>query len=166
MERPGSVELSGKRTSLQRVYEDQRQAIDKLLAEFQARASGPGGAFSDFVRSEMSGHGAGKKLERAAAERVIRELQNLLTKTQSVAGLGQEISALVHEGNQPLTAISNYAAGCRHLVRLGRQEELDGILQKIIGLSERAFQSGRNIRELVGESDPAANASVTSSVIE
>lgn len=110
--------------SLQTICDDQQQAIHKL----------------------MSGNGS-------SAERRARELEDLLTNTGSLAVLGRSVAALVHEIIQPLTATTTYAAGCRHLVRLGRYDELDGVLQQIIDQGDRAAQVANRMRELVGVSD-------------
>ena len=53
--------------------------------------------------------------EVKARERRIRQLQAELAHVQRLNELGQMVTALVHEVNQPLTAISNYAAAGRHL---------------------------------------------------
>lgn len=150
MEARQATDFSG---SLQTICESQTQKISRLIADCEAQAVNPGGAFLDFVRSGTSGRFPAASEDGAAVERRMRELEDLLTMTQSLTALGQTIAALVHEVSQPLTATSNYAAGCRHLVRLGRYDELDGVLQQIIDQGDRAFQIAHRIRELVGASD-------------
>lgn len=150
MEPRQATEFSG---SFQIICEAQRQTIRRLIAECEAQPLNTGGAFLDFVRSGTSGQFPVASGDGAAAERRVRELEDLLTMTQSLTALGQTIAALVHEVSQPLTATSDYAAGCRHLVRLGRYDELDGVLQQIIDQGDRAFQIAHRIRELVGASD-------------
>ena len=54
----------------------------------------------------------------------ILELQAELAHVQRLNELGQVVSTLVHEVNQPLTAISNYVSACRRLVMTGDQERV------------------------------------------
>ena len=49
-------------------------------------------------------------IERRERERRLNEMEAILIHLSRVSGLGQNVSALAHEVNQPLTAISNYAA--------------------------------------------------------
>lgn len=160
VEQREQAEASAKWASLQALCGEQRKAIEGLLAG--SRLSGRG-VFLDFVHFGMSGRaitGSGGH----AAERRIRELQEMLAKTETLADLVQAMVSLVHEVNQPLTAIGLYAAGCRNLVRRGRQDELDSVLRQIIEQGDRAWQVTQRIRELIGVSDVVANASGSSPV--
>jgi hypothetical protein len=79
--------------------------------------------------------------EREAQERRIRELQSELTHVQRLTELGQVVSALVHEVNQPLTALGNYVNACRRLLTSGKQEQLQSVLTKIGDQTDRARES-------------------------
>ena len=58
---------------------------------------------------------------RNARDERIQELQAELVHVQRLTELGQVVSTLVHEVNQPLTAISNYVNACRRLVTAGTE---------------------------------------------
>jgi two-component system sensor kinase FixL len=87
--------------------------------------------------------------EREMQERHIRELQTELAHVQRLTELGQVVSALVHEVNQPLTAIGNYVNASRRLLVAGKQEHLQGALKQISDQTERARQIVQRIREFV-----------------
>lgn len=140
--------------SLQAICADQQHAIRRLLADFQTPLLGSGGVFLDFVRSGMSGRATMASEDGGSAERRVRELEDLLTNTQRLLALSQTVNMLLHELSQPLTAIGIYAAACRHLVLLGRQQELDGVLRHINEQGERTFQIIERIRELTGAPGP------------
>ena len=61
---------------------------------------------------------------RNIRDQQILELQAELAHVQRLNELGQVVSTLVHEVNQPLTAISNYVNACRRLVKTGDQERI------------------------------------------
>ena len=76
--------------------------------------------------------------EREEHERRIRELQAELAHVQRLTELGQVVSALVHEVNQPLTAIGNYVNASRRLLVAGKQEQIERALKQIGDQTERA----------------------------
>ncbi len=84
--------------------------------------------------------------QREAQEHHIRELQSELMHVQRVTELGQVVSALVHEVNQPLTAIGNYVNASRRLLVAGKQEQVEGVLMQIGDQAERARQIVERIR--------------------
>jgi PAS domain S-box-containing protein len=87
--------------------------------------------------------------ERDARERRIQELQTELAHVQRITELGQVVSALVHEVNQPLTAISNYVNASRRLFATGRTEQVQNALRQIATQTNRARQIVQRIREFV-----------------
>jgi two-component system, LuxR family, sensor kinase FixL len=87
--------------------------------------------------------------ERNAREQHIRELQTELAHIQRLTELGQVVSALVHEVNQPLAAIGNYVNACRRLLRSAKTEQTAEGLDKIAGQTERARQIVQSIRDFV-----------------
>ena len=104
--------------------------------------------------------------EREVQERRIRELQVELAHVQRLTELGQVVSALVHEVNQPLTAIGNYVNACRRLMASGRQEQLQGALQQIGDQTDRARQIVQRIREFVKKRDVQMRAEHLPQVID
>lgn len=91
-----------------------------------------------------------KRLERALQEandqleskvrertRALEETQGELVQAEKMAALGRMSSAVVHELNQPLTALKTYVAICRQLIELHELAQLDGNLQLINDLTAR-----------------------------
>lgn len=123
--------------------------IDLSVGEF--RTSGellPGGqhGFVGIIRDLT---------ERKAQTREAEELRTRLTHVGRLGTLGEMVSGIAHEVNQPLTAISNYASACRRLAQAGTLggEELIGTLEKISAQAERAGQVIRGLRSLVRRRD-------------
>jgi two-component system, LuxR family, sensor kinase FixL len=87
--------------------------------------------------------------ERETQERRVRELQTELAHVKRLTELGQAVSALVHEVNQPLTAIGNYINASLRLLASGKQEQLQGALKQIGDQTDRARQIVQRIREFV-----------------
>jgi two-component system sensor kinase FixL len=92
--------------------------------------------------------------ERHAQESRIRELQSELAHVQRLTELGQVVSTLVHEVNQPLTAIGNYVNASRRLLVAGKQEQVEGALKQIGDQTGRARQIVERIREFVRKGEP------------
>ena len=87
--------------------------------------------------------------ERDTREQRIRDLQTELAHVQRLTELGQVVSTLVHEVNQPLAAIGNYVNACRRLLRSGKADQVADALEKIAGQTERARQIVQSIRDFV-----------------
>jgi two-component system, LuxR family, sensor kinase FixL len=96
----------------------------------------------------------------------IQELQAELAHIQRLNELGQVVSTLVHEVNQPLTAISNYVNACRRLVETGDQERIQSILQRITDQTNRTRGIVERIRDFVKKRDFQMRAENLSQVIE
>ena len=103
---------------------------------------------------------------RNAREQRIQELQSELAHVQRLNELGQVVSTLVHEVNQPLTAISNYVNACRRLVTTGDQERVQSALERIADQANRAREIVQRIREFVQKRDVQMRAENLSQVIE
>jgi two-component system sensor kinase FixL len=85
--------------------------------------------------------------ERQEAERRFQELQSELVHVSRLTALGEMASALAHELNQPLSAITNYVTGSRQL--LARDEPpLDKVRGGLDKASEQALRAGQIIRRL------------------
>jgi two-component system sensor kinase FixL len=93
--------------------------------------------------------------ERKAQTREAEALRQRLTHVGRIGTLGEMVSGIAHEVNQPLTAISNYANACRRMVGAGTitGPELSQTLEKISQQAERAGQVIRGLRALVRRRD-------------
>ena len=92
--------------------------------------------------------------ETRERDRRLAEIQAELTHVSRLSELGQLVSALVHEVNQPLTAIGNYAQAIQRLLAAGNAERVPLALEKIVEQTERAYQIIQRLRDFVrkGES--------------
>ncbi|MEZ5829643.1 MAG: PAS domain S-box protein [Dongiaceae bacterium] len=85
--------------------------------------------------------------ERQETERRLHEVQDDLIHVSRLSAMGELASALAHELNQPLTAISNYLLAARQLVQRGPEHAERAM--DIIGRSiDQAARAGRIIRQL------------------
>ena len=89
------------------------------------------------------------------AEREAEGLRARLAHAGRIGTLGEMVSGIAHEVNQPLTAIANYASACRRMLQSGNttSEELVATLEKISGQAERAGQVIRGLRSLTRKRD-------------
>jgi len=85
-----------------------------------------------------------------AANSEAEQLRSRLTHVSRLGTLGEMVSGIAHEVNQPLTAIANYAYAGRRLLRTGKagEEDLAVVLDKIGAQAERAGQVIRGLRNL------------------
>jgi two-component system sensor kinase FixL len=86
-------------------------------------------------------------------ERRLHELQAELIHVSRLNELGQMVSALAHEVNQPLAAMANYLNGARRLFASGNTEAAQRALDLVSEQSERARQIIRRLRDLVRKGD-------------
>ena len=82
-------------------------------------------------------------------ERRLNEMEAVLVHMSRVSELGQNVSALIHEVNQPLTAIANYAAASIQLIKSSQGERLMPILQQLAEQVARAADIVRHLREFI-----------------
>jgi two-component system sensor kinase FixL len=100
----------------------------------------------------------GEIVDRTAlfeANREAEELRDRLAHVGRIGTLGEMVSGIAHEVNQPLTAIASYASACRRMM-LGNQAsagEMLSILEKIATQAERAGQVIRGLRALAKRAD-------------
>jgi two-component system sensor kinase FixL len=89
--------------------------------------------------------------DRQETERRLHEVQADLIHVSRVSAMGELASALAHELNQPLTAISNYLLAARQLVQRGPEhaERASEIIGKSIDQAMRAGQIIRQLRSFV-----------------
>jgi two-component system sensor kinase FixL len=93
--------------------------------------------------------------EREARDHRLAELQAELIHVSRVSELGQMVSALAHEVNQPLTAVANYLSGIRRLLPEDSPAPLRPALEKVAEQAERARAIVQSLRGLVRK-EPAA----------
>lgn len=65
--------------------------------------------------------------------------------------MGQMLSAMAHELNQPLTAVTNYLEAARHLLRGGdgTEERVDDLMARAVAQADRAGGVIRRLRQFV-----------------
>lgn len=75
--------------------------------------------------------------DRVAAEQKLRGAQRALIEANRLGALGQMAAGIVHELNQPLSAMRGFAGNGLTLIERGQFAPLKDNLQQIIGLVER-----------------------------
>lgn len=86
--------------------------------------------------------------EQQQTQHRLQELQSELVHISRLSAMGEMASALAHELNQPLAAISNYMKGSRRLLSAvadPNREKIEGALERA---SEQALRAGQIIRRL------------------
>ncbi len=89
------------------------------------------------------------------ANREAEELQRQLAHVGRIGTLGEMVSGIAHEVNQPLAAIASYASACRRMMLANQTNpgETLSILEKIARQAERAGQVIRGLRSLAKRSE-------------
>jgi two-component system, LuxR family, sensor kinase FixL len=96
--------------------------------------------------------------ERQTREKRLQELQDELVHVARLSEMGQMASALAHELNQPLAAISNYLQACQTFItRPDALPRVQDVLQKASAQTARAGQIIRRLRQFIekGETERA-----------
>jgi two-component system sensor histidine kinase DctS len=93
---------------------------------------------------------------RKQAEELARQQQEKLQTTSRLVTMGELASTLAHELNQPLAAITSYAAGCINRLESGdfSADELKTALTKVGVQTQRAGQIIRRVHDFVRKSEP------------
>jgi two-component system sensor histidine kinase DctS len=94
--------------------------------------------------------------EQKRAEDRERQQQERLQATARLVSMGEMASSLAHELNQPLAAISSYAAGSINLIDSGKPDlgEIRAVLAKTQAQAQRAGQVIRRIYDFVRRAEP------------
>jgi len=107
--------------------------------------------------------------ERQQSEQRLQELQSELVHISRLTALGEMSSALAHELNQPLSAISNYLSGVQRMLK----DQPDALSQKVRdGVAkavEQALRSGdiiRRLREFVARGETAQRVESVVKMVE
>jgi two-component system sensor kinase FixL len=86
--------------------------------------------------------------ERQQTEARLQELQTELARVSRLTALGEMASAIAHELNQPLAAISNYLNGSRRLLEQLADSRLSAVRDALRNAAEQALRAGQVIRRL------------------
>ena len=78
----------------------------------------------------------------------LQELQSEIAHVSRLSAMGEMASALAHELNQPLAAISNYMKGSRRLLASSRDPNAAKIVTAMDRAAEQALRAGQIIRRL------------------
>lgn len=101
----------------------------------------PGGMpyFTGFVRDLT---------EHQQTQARLQELQSELVHVSRLSAMGEMASALAHELNQPLAAISNYMKGSRRLIAGSTDPNTPKVENALDRAAEQALRAGQIIRRL------------------
>jgi two-component system sensor kinase FixL len=91
--------------------------------------------------------------ERQDRERRLQEVQAELIHVSRLNDLGQMVSALAHEVNQPLAAMINYINGARRLFAAGNQAGGQQAIERVAEQADRARQIIRRLRDLAKKNE-------------
>ncbi len=86
--------------------------------------------------------------ERQETETRLQELQSELVHISRLTALGEMASALAHELNQPLSAISNYLRGSHRLLEHESDERSLMVREAMNKAADQALRAGQIIRRL------------------
>jgi len=106
------------------------------------------------------------EIERSDRDRELREVQAELIHVSRLTELGQMVSALAHEVNQPLTAVGSYVRGGLRLLRSGDTAKAEDALQKASDQVIRASQVIQRLRQFVKKDDGHRGAEDVRQTIE
>ena len=93
------------------------------------------------------------EVERGVHDRQLLELQSELIHVSRLTDLGQMVSAIAHEVNQPLTAAGSYVRAGRRLVHAGDVAKADEALLKGVDQVTRASQVIQRLRQFAKKAD-------------
>jgi two-component system sensor kinase FixL len=85
---------------------------------------------------------------RQEGERLLHEMQSELLHISRLSTMGEMASALAHELNQPLAAISNYLQGAKRLLSNSSEDRVSVIMNAMDKASEQAVRAGQVIHRL------------------
>jgi two-component system, LuxR family, sensor kinase FixL len=86
--------------------------------------------------------------ERRERERLLNEMQSELLHVSRLSTMGEMASALAHELNQPLSAMTNYLQGSKRLLENSPDERAGVMRDALEKASEQALRAGRVIQRL------------------
>jgi two-component system sensor kinase FixL len=86
--------------------------------------------------------------QRQERERLLHEVQSELLHVSRLSTMGEMASALAHELNQPLSAMTNYLRGSRRLLEGNSDERTALIRDALDKAAEQALRAGQVIQRL------------------
>jgi two-component system sensor kinase FixL len=86
--------------------------------------------------------------ERQKTEARLQELQAELVHVSRLTAMGEMASALAHELNQPLSAISNYMKGSRRILEKSSDPKVGMVQDAMDKAADQALRAGQIIRRL------------------
>ena len=86
--------------------------------------------------------------QRQESDRLLHEVQSEMFHMSRLSSMGEMASALAHELNQPLTAVSNYLQGARRLIDSVDSERARTLQNALNKATEQALRAGQVIRRL------------------
>ena len=107
--------------------------------------------------------------ERQEAQARLQELQSELAHISRLTVMGGMASALAHELNQPLSALTNYLSGSRRLLEQRTDEDtmiVRDALERAAAQSMRAGEIIRRLRDFVGHGETARRVESIKKLIE
>jgi signal transduction histidine kinase len=104
--------------------------------------------------------------ERRERERRLAEMEAVLVHLARVNDLGQVVTTLIHEVNQPLAALGNYLSALQRLAAMGNTDKILPTIEKTIGQSERARDIIRRLREFADRRETNLRTEVLAETIE
>jgi len=104
--------------------------------------------------------------ERQQHERRLGELQSELIHVSRLSELGHMASALAHEVNQPLTAMTNYLNGLRRLLAAGNQQAAQQAMERIAEQANRAREIIQGLRALARKGETQKRVESLPKIIE
>lgn len=141
--------VSGTRASFNRRLRWLRNDGEVLTVELHAAVAG-GSMSAGFIIGQVIDHS-----EQVRSELESREAREKLAHVGRVTTLGEMASAIAHEINQPLTAISSYSQACIRLMNQGNADQ-QLLLESLQAIAAQALRAGdvvRRIRGFVGHRD-------------
>jgi signal transduction histidine kinase len=93
-------------------------------------------------------------IERRELDRRVNELEAILVHLSRISELGQNVSSLIHEVNQPLSAISNYIAASVQIAKTSKPDRLTRILERAAEQAERASKIIQHLRDFIARREP------------
>lgn len=113
---------------------------------------------TELTATQQALEDANMALEQRVEERTrdLQQAQAALAQNQKLAALGRMSSAIAHELNQPITALSNYAASSHLLLQRGKLEAVGTNLSKIGDLVTRLSNLSRQLRIFSGKRNTGA----------
>ncbi|WP_313437155.1 two-component system sensor histidine kinase PgtB [Atlantibacter hermannii] len=120
------------------------------------------GRIAGLLRNTLDQLGAQKtQLEQEVAERKeiesdLRTMQDELIQTAKLAVVGQTMTTLAHEINQPLNALSMYLFTARRAIEQGQSVQARNTLTKAEGLVIRIDAIIRSLRQFARRAEPIA----------